>query len=95
MDLACTYAYSLADKSPGNKWLLNKLAVQEEMTNALQIWTFLMIRYWATISEDSKDECSGKQCIVYNFKWTPTNTVGKKSRCQAFWMLYLKAKINE
>ena len=45
MDLACTYVYSLADKSVSNKWLLNKLAAQKEMTNALQIWTFLMTCY--------------------------------------------------
>ena len=75
MDLACTYVYSLADKSVRNKWLLNKLAAQKEMTNALQIWTFLMTCYWATISEDSEDECSRKQCVVDNFKFASTNTM--------------------
>lgn len=95
MDLACTHVYSLADKSARNKCLLNKLAMQEEMTQALQIRTFLMTCYWATISKDSKDDCFGKQCIVYNSKLTPINTMGEKNRCQAFWMLYMKAKINE
>lgn len=67
MDLARPYIYSLADQNARNKCLLNKLAMQEEMTNALLIWTFLMTRYWATISEDSEDECLGKQCVVNNF----------------------------
>lgn len=37
MGPACTYVYSLANKNIRNKWLQNKLATQEEMTNALQI----------------------------------------------------------
>lgn len=37
MGPACTYVYSLGNKSVRNKWLQDKLATQEEMTNALQI----------------------------------------------------------
>lgn len=68
MDPACTYVYSLADKNVRNKWLLNKLAMQEEMTNAWQIWTFLMTCYWATISEDSKMNAleNNVSCIPLN-----------------------------
>lgn len=47
------------------------------MTNALQIWTFLMTCYWTTISENSKMNALGN--YRFNFKLAPTHIIGKKN----------------